>query len=321
MGTGFRPDIVASPLQDGAIHVVVEGSGTRWSYIADVPRTARAPVGPHPLALALGGWAACTVMTSVGVAYRGNVALDDIGVTLQVEAKDGANGPGFGVRESVRLRGTFSDADLARMRRAVSYCPVSQLFTKSALETIDEVVPTSQSPATEPVSRAAPAVAWEVAPTSVEGHYLPDTKEYVDGRMSEEGEVKVYVAADNPMASGRWILLSGHTSVPWIPHPVPLALAGLAASALSTLQATFGAALEDQLRVEFASPPSLGTKVAQASAASGTVNSRQLVRRVVVNGSVSTSLEQEIRAALNRDPLSQIFKQGNVLLSADVSVT
>ena len=320
MGNSFQPDIVATPLHDGAIHVVVDGQGTRWSYVADVPRSERAPVGPHPLALALGGWAACTVMTSVGVAYRGNVALDDIGVTLQVEATDGVDGPGFGVRESVRLGGTFSEADLARMHRAVSYCPVSQLFTKGALKTVDEVVAVSQPPATELLSPAATTVAWEVAPTVVEGHYLSDTKEYVDGRMSEEGEVKIYVAADHPVAAGRWMLLSGHTSIPWIPHPVPLALAGLAASTLSTLQATFGAASPAPLRVEFASPPSLGAKVAQAAAASGTVNRRELVRRVVVGGALSDSLEQEIRAALSRDPLYRIFERGNALRSVDVSV-
>ena len=320
MGNSFRPDIVATPLHDGAIHVVVNGRGTRWSYVADVPRSDRAPVGPHPLALALGGWAACTVMTSVGVAYRGNVALDDIGVTLQVEATDGVDGLGFGVRESVRLRGTFSEADLARMHRAVSYCPVSQLFTKGALQTVDEVVAESQPAATELAGPPVTTVGWEVAPTVVEGRYLSDTKEYVDGRMSQEGEAKVYVTADNPAAAGRWMLLSGHTSVPWIPHPVPLALAGLAASTLSTLQATFGAASPAPLRVEFASPPSPGAKVSQEAAASGAINRRELVRRVVVGGALSASLEQEIRAALDRDPLYQIFKRGDALLSVDVSV-
>jgi hypothetical protein len=260
-------------------------------------------------------------MTSVGVAYRGNVSLDDIGVMLQVEAKDDAAGPGFGVRESVRLQGAFSEADLARMHRAISYCPVSQLFTKGALETVDEVVSASALPAADLVDRPA-EVAWEVTPTSVEAHYLPDTKEYVDGRMSQEGEVKMYVTADGPATTGRWTLFSGHTSIPWMPHPVPLALAGFAASTLATLQSLFGTAWAAQpnLRVEFGSPPSLGAKVAQASAASGTVNRRRLVRRVVVGGAVSPSLEQEIRAGLKIDPLYRVFRDGNALASAEVSV-
>jgi hypothetical protein len=154
----------------------------------------------------------------------------------------------------------------------------------------------------------------------VEAHYLPDTKEYVDGRMSEEGEVKLYVTADNPATAGRWTLFSGHTSIPWMPHPVPLALAGFAASTLATLQGLFdtASAAQPNLRVEFASPPSLGAKVAQASAASGTVNTRRLVRRVVVGGTLSASLEEEILARLNVDPLHQVFQNGNALLSAEV---
>ena len=326
MSEAFRPDIVATPLADGAVQVVIDGPGTRWSYIADVPRSAREPVGPHPLALALGGWAACTVMTSVGVAYRGNVPLDDIDVTLQVEATDGADRPGFGVREFVALAGDFSDAHLARLRRAVGYCPVSQMFTKGALVVADDVVADDvvarPRADTATIAAAIPAadISWNIAPTVVKGQYLSDTKEYRDDRLSDEGEVKLYVSSDNPAATGRWMLLCGHTSTPWMPHPVPLALAGLAASTASTVSSLFAAGSAPSFQVELAATPSLGRDLAQTSAANATVNSRRLVRRVVVTDAVSAALQSDIRAAMSRDPLHQLFQRGNALLSADITV-
>ena len=44
-------------------------------------------------------------MTLVGVAYRGNIALEDIAVDFEVELTFANDDVGFGVRESVTLYG------------------------------------------------------------------------------------------------------------------------------------------------------------------------------------------------------------------------
>ena len=48
-------------------------------------------------------------MTLVGVAYRGNIALDAIAVDFEVELTFANDGVGFGVRESVTLYGRISE--------------------------------------------------------------------------------------------------------------------------------------------------------------------------------------------------------------------
>lgn len=57
----FQPiggNTLAMPLQDGAVHVIVSGANSRWSFVADVPESGRQLIGPPPAYLAVAGWSA-----------------------------------------------------------------------------------------------------------------------------------------------------------------------------------------------------------------------------------------------------------------------
>src|SRR5262245_10521771 len=72
---------------------------------------------------------------------------------------------------------------------------------------------------------------------AVHGRHLVDTQEYGDsGVLQHEGEVKLYLTCENLTRPGRWTLLAGHSSAGWMPPPVPLAYAGLAAATVTTLR-------------------------------------------------------------------------------------
>jgi len=60
----------------------------------------------------------------VGVAYRGNIALDDIKVDFEVKPIGPPNAIGFGVKETVTLIGKISEQERVRLERASNYCPV-----------------------------------------------------------------------------------------------------------------------------------------------------------------------------------------------------
>ena len=51
------------------------------------------------------------MVTLVGVAYRGNIALEAIAVDFEVEPTFANDGVGFGVRESVTLHGKISELE------------------------------------------------------------------------------------------------------------------------------------------------------------------------------------------------------------------
>ena len=76
----------------------------------------------------------------VGVAYRGQIPLQDIRVDFQVEAVTGPDARGFGVKKTVTLHGPLSDTQQLRLHRAAEYCPVGQLFTKGAMAIEDQVI-------------------------------------------------------------------------------------------------------------------------------------------------------------------------------------
>jgi uncharacterized OsmC-like protein len=84
------------------------------------------------------------VVTVVGVAYRGQIPLQDIRVDFQVEAIAHPDASGFGVRKTVTLKGSRSQTAQLRLRRAAEYCPVGQIFTKGALALEDQVACSAQ---------------------------------------------------------------------------------------------------------------------------------------------------------------------------------
>jgi hypothetical protein len=269
------------------------------------------------------------VVTVVGVAYRGHIPLQDIRVDFQVEPIAHSPVPRFGVRKTLTLSGHLSDTEQRRLHRAAEYCPVGQLFTKGALAIEDQVECRAE--------RAAPVVARPSAPElqpscnppptcapgAVHGRYLAETKEYTDGVLQHEGEVKVYMTCANLTRPGRWTLLAGHSSEGWMPPPVPLAYAAYAASTVVTLR--HGVAPEawspGGFHVEIVPHSAGGRDQAQANAAAGIINTRRAVRKIVVYEAPSAGLIQAIRAALQQDPLSHSFREGGVLLGEQIVVT
>jgi hypothetical protein len=270
------------------------------------------------------------VVTVVGVASRGQIPLQDIRVDFQVEPVAGVDARGFGVRKTVTLHGTLSATEQRRLQRAAEYCPVGQLFTKGALTVEDQVacdaehtMPEAMAPAT-PLQQPPLPTLPTCAPGAVHGRYLVETKEYDDsGVLHHEGEVKVYVTCANLTRTGRWTLLAGHSSEGWIPPPVPLAYAALAASTVTTLRSCMAPEVWSPagFHVEIAPYGAGNRDQAQTSAAAGTLNARRMVRTVVLHGAPSTVPAQAIEAALQQDPLSTSFRQGGVVLGEQTVVT
>ena len=73
--------------------------------------------------------------------------------------------------------------------------------------------------------------------------------------------------------------------------------------------------------VEIAPQGSGNRDQAQMAAATGAINVRRAVRRVVLHGAPGTGPLQAIEAALQHDPLSLSFRDGGVLLGEQIVVT
>ena len=122
----------------------------------------------------------------VGVAYRGQIPLQDIRVDFQVEPVASADARGFGVRKTITLHGSLSPTEQRRLHRAAEYCPVGQLFTKGALVVEDQVECRAEHTAPEAVAPAAQVLQPSLhtlprcVPGAVHGRYLVETKEYDD---------------------------------------------------------------------------------------------------------------------------------------------
>jgi hypothetical protein len=270
------------------------------------------------------------VVTVVGVASRSQIPLQDMRVDFQVEPVARTDARGFSVRKTVTLHGALSATEQRRLQRAAEYCPVGQLFTKGALEVEDRVeyraerrAPTALAPVAQ-VLQPSPPPLPPCTPGAVHGRYLAETKEYADnGVLQHEGEVKVYLICENLTRTGRWTLLVGHSSEGWVPPPVPLAYAALAASTVTTLLQCVSPDAWPMagFHVEMAPYGGGSREQAQASAAAGTINTRRAVRRVVLHGAPSAGLVQVIEAALQRDPLSTSCRAGGVLLGEHIVVT
>jgi hypothetical protein len=270
------------------------------------------------------------VVTVVGVAYRGQIPLEDIRVDFQVEPLADSDVRGFGVRKTVTVSGPLSDTQHLRLRRAAEYCPVGQLFTKGALALEDQVVYSAESALPEAAAQAARGLqpsggpCQPVPPGTVHGRYLADTKEYdASGVLQHEGEVKVYLTCANRTRPGRWTLLAGHSAEGWMPPPIPLAYAALAASTVTTLQqcVTPTAWPPRGFHIEIAPQGAGNREHAQAAAAAGTINARHVVRTVVLDGAPRAWSIQAIEAALQQDPLATSFRVGGMLLDEEIVVS
>ena len=108
-----------------------------------------------------------------------------------------------------------------------------------------------------------------------------------------------------------------------MPPPVPLAYAALAASTVTTLQQLVppDAWPPAGFHVEIAPQGAAGGRdQAQANAATGTINARRAVRRVVLHGAPGAWPVQTIEAALQHDPLAMSCRDGGVLLGEQIVV-
>jgi uncharacterized OsmC-like protein len=270
------------------------------------------------------------VVTVVGVAHRGRIPLQDIRVDFQVEAVAHPDTRRFGVRKTVTLKGPLSATEQLRLRRAAEYCPVGQLFTKGALAIEDQVTCSAQHaapgaavPAAQVLQPLRDSLAT-CAPGAVYSRYLLDTQEYADsGVLQHEGEVKLYLTCANLTRPGRWTLLAGHSSAGWMPPPVPLAYAALAASTVTTLQQFVPREMwpSTGFHVEMIPQGAGNRDQSQAAAAAGTINTRRVVRTIVLHGAPGVSPVQAIEAALQHDPLALSFRSGGVLLGEQIVVT
>jgi uncharacterized OsmC-like protein len=327
----LQRNIVAQPMgEDAVLTVIGPAPGQRgpWSFVTGIPNLNFDLVEPPPQYLAVAAWAAWTVVTVVGVAYRGRIPLEDISVDFEVEPVGLPHSIGFGVREVVTLQGQLSETERRRLQRAAQYCPVGQALTKGSVEIEDQVQwGSGEATAASPLPEGLQPLEGElpsIAPGSVHGRYLLDTKEYDEsGVMLHEGEVKVYVTTENLTRSSRWALLAGHSSNGWVPPPFPLAQGAWAASTAVTLSRLLllqGTGRADGLRVEIATGAGGNRGQAQGNAAAGVVGRRRALRRVVLPGTPGTTPIEAVQAALQRDPISLAYRKGGVLLHEEVVV-
>jgi len=262
----------------------------------------------------------------VGVAYRGNIALEDITVDFEVEPVDLPNAIGFGVRELVTLKGPITESERVRLERASRFCPVGQALTKGSMQVEDEVRWASGEVAKIPAGLdSLPQLDGALPGTpsgSVHGQYLLDTKEYDHaGKMEHEGEAKISVSCENLTRTSRWILLGGHSSDGWVPPPFPLAHGGWAASTASTLSSLLPQVGDaNGLSVELYMSAGGNRGSSQSNAAEGIVAHRQVLRRITVPGSPNTFPIETVQAALQRDPISLAYLNGGILLHDEVVV-
>lgn len=269
------------------------------------------------------------MVTAVGVASRHQFPLETLQVTFQIASGVERTPGGFGVHKAVTLYGPLDASAQRRLQRVVEYCPVGQLWTKGAL-VIDEQIRSD----TETAAPAPPSSAVQEAvpihtgpppcvPGTVSSQYLLDTKVYdAQGLLHQEGEVKIALACANLTRPGRWTLLAGHSEDGWVPSPVPLAYAAVAASTVSTLQQAIpsGAWPAGGFHVEIASYAAGNREQAQANAAAGTLSPRRVVRTVVVSGKVSAALRQAIAVAVQREPLTASVRAGGIPVDATMMV-
>ena len=265
------------------------------------------------------------MVTLVGVADRGKIALDDITVDFQVGP---AEGIGIGVKELVTVFGAISESERVRLERASNFCPVGQALNQGSMQIEDEVHWSSGDVA--PASLAPESLKplegdLQIVPTgTVHAQYLLDTKEFDgSGAMAHEGEAKVTIRYDNLTRSSGSIVLAGHSSEGWVPGPFPLAHSGWAASTVATLSQLLPTLSNGSgdLTVElFITPSSGGRGESQYNAAEGVVGQRPVLRRISAPGTPQDIPLEMVQAALLRDPISIAYLRGGILLEHKVVV-
>ena len=248
---------------------------------------------------------------------------------MEVNPKQGDGGDSFGVREKVILKGQIDEAQKQRLDRTTDYCPVGQLFGKGIVS-IEDQLEYQTTPANAASVEPAPVlqqISGLLAPGTIQARYLPETKVWGSGsddRMLEhEGEVKLYFQCQSFTGVRRWVMLSGHT-LSWNPIPMHLATGGLAGSTVATLRQAFAPTplgpAELQVAVEMARG-SGGRQNAQAAAVNGVVRKYQLVRKITLGGVLSGVPAALIHRALEKDPLSRYYREGNIPLEKEIIVS
>ncbi len=301
-------------------------SGGPWSYVSDIPGPDGPLIAPPPHYYALAGWGACTAVTVTGVAHRGNIPLEGLDIDFQLESVSTPGSAGFGVRKTLYLKGTLSETEVVRLTRAANFCPVDQLFTKGALSIEEHIVWASGDSETLTLGDDdRPALENEppgVVAGSVRCTHLIDTKVYTDDGTLFEGEVKSYLACDDPPHQGHWVMVAGHSREKWVPAPSPLAQTALAASTVATLRrvlAERGLGSED-MKVEIGTIGKANVADNQANAEAGKIRTRSALRRIHVPGDRSSFPLDAVRSALLDDPLTRAVRGGGVVLSEAVEV-
>jgi uncharacterized OsmC-like protein len=264
----------------------------------------------------------------VGVAHRGQIPLRDVSVELEIRPKQTDGEEQIGVHEKVILKGPLEQAHRERLERTMDYCPVGQLFGRGIVsieDTIDDLTEPAVMPALN--SPVCSSKSLGFLPGTIRACYLPETKVWKDisGKpvLEHEGEVKLYFSCASPSGPRRWVMLSGHT-LSWNPIPMHLAVGGLAASTVMTLRQSLPPRQWDhgRLQVEIKMERSSGGRQnAQAAAADGVVRKYHLLRRIILSELRTGITAKAIHAALEQDPVSRYFRDGNILLDKEIVVS
>jgi uncharacterized OsmC-like protein len=269
-------------------------------------------------------------VTTVGVAYRGQIPLENVAVDLQFQSSSAGGEERCGVREKVTFKGAINGQQQQRLDRTIDYCPVGQFLGKGSVTIEDQIDHQARS---RDESWSRPASGFEatsaLVPGTVHAQYLPETKVWKAGSseriLEHEGEVKLYFTCRSPDGLRRWVMLSGHT-LSWNPIPMHLAFGGLASSTVSTLRQILAPAplgpedLKVEVEMERGSS-SGGRQNAQAAAADGVVRKYHVMRRITVGGRMRGVSTDTIHAALQQDPVSRYYRDGNILTAKEIVVT
>ena len=263
----------------------------------------------------------------MGVAYRGNIPLEDIAVAFDINptksSTEGLN-PGFSVTETVTLTGDISESEIVRLQRAAHFCPVGQALTKGSMVIQDVLMWSNGETEVIPITNNLPKLAGPKLPLlaagTVHGSYLKNTKEYDDaGNMIHEGESKVYVQYDTTARSYRWTYQAGHSSEGWVPPPFPFSLGAWAASTVSTLNKLISYEIPG-LQVELSALNRGNSGQSQGDAASGIIRNRQVLRKIRIDGAPNPTISQDIQNALQYDPITIAYKHGGIPVDNNIVI-